>query len=466
MVKYYELEDRKCDKDEYYATLDKYIDNIEDNLDKIIFAFEHNHNKLELFEHLYKVTNVLVTKNINNKQSGIIINMYVSCHQLTFEKTNLEIYNKLIDKIFNQYFDIYETFICLTIDFIARNLTYDKKYKLFITKYINSYIEKDDNLIYFLRSYSFSNMDRIYDFSRVPIDRFFSIMRYFSETYFRQYISHIVIPDNIPETVRNEFINNLIYFSLIEKVKLFHDFTIEHLRTAIKRFDTLHNKDSVYDVFNYILDHKIIPDNSCFDLLKLEYLNCSRLVNSLLIHGYVLTRENIIRLCKYGIEIRNFDNYGIEVDNEIFTAWCNNMSKTIPNYIKKFKITHEDFYNYFKTKLLNIQKFVRLSNWKLDITCLENACTVNKNNKNINFILKKVKPNLQCIKNLVNNLDIYNFIEKNYIIIKKYIVINGIHVEFIDNKILMLRYFRNLLYGKYYKTRNTRDTLLKLIYNL
>jgi hypothetical protein len=142
------------------------------------------------------------------------------------------------------------------------------------------------------------------------------------------------------------------------------------------------------------------------------------------------------------------------------------MSKTIPNYIKKFKITHEDFYNYFKTKLLNIQKFVRLSNWKLDITCLENACTVNKNNKNINFILKKVKPNLQCIKNLVNNLDIYNFIEKNYIIIKKYIVINGIHVEFIDNKILMLRYFRNLLYGKYYKTRNTRDTLLKLIYNL
>jgi hypothetical protein len=386
-----------CDKNEFYATLDKYINELNDDkldinkfCEKVIFAFEHNHNKLELFNYVYTVTNFLVTKKNTSELSKKIIYMYIHDHKLTFEKTNLEKYNNLIDEIFKQYPDIYETTICKHIEDIVVYHK-DQQYLSFISKYINTYIEEGDNLKYLLHIHAEHDIFTIYDFSRLTINKFFDVIEDFSVERFKDYIktfynkiSEIFSDSHVHKDI---LINKLIECECLEHIKKFHEFTIDNLRCACENYWCT---DNGYNIICYILDRKVIPDKSCFDLLTLGYRTHNELiVNAFLSHGYELIYEDVVKICKYGIEIQNFNNYDIKVNHEIFVAWCNNECKNTPNYIQSFKPTHEEFYNSFKTNLLNIGKFVKLSKWKVDITCLENACLVENNSKNINFILRK-----------------------------------------------------------------------------
>jgi hypothetical protein len=215
----------------------------------------------------------------------------------------------------------------------------------------------------------------------------------------------------LPIGIINKYINKNIKLldKLTDNMRRSSLNNIESLRKVTEKFNIIlnendleiacRNEDPV--VIEYILQHKIIPTSKYFKMIN-DHIDT--ITNVFINYGYQLDHEDIIKLCKIKYTIPEYEKYDVKVDNEIFMTCCD--AKFMPDYVKKFKPTKEEFYEIFKSRIniVGIKKYIKMSGCKLDSKCLENACEVHNYNKIINYLLidREISSNLVCIKKYIN----------------------------------------------------------------
>jgi len=195
-------------------------------------------------------------------------------------------------------------------------------------------------------------------------------------------ISNYTIDNNI---IKSLFNNNLffIYKNLVTTNKI--NVEKEHFDIYLKRENEEMNGISYVscprdmnfftkDVI-FFLEHKIIPNEEHFNLIiNLDYRY--NLVQILLEYGYVPTLKNVKDAFKKHIYIKNFYNYDIIPDDELFEMCIN--SYGYYDYFDKYDLTQEKLEHLFEMcNNLDMIKLVLKNHRSLiNKKCINNAYTM------------------------------------------------------------------------------------------
>lgn len=173
-----------------------------------------------------------------------------------------------------------------------------------------------------------------------------------------------------------------------------------------------HIKDK--NVIEKILSYKIEPDQKCFEALQDDshyhgyHVKQSRdavlvaeLIDLLIAHGYKLTHNDVQNSLKKGYYINNIKRFNFNFDKK-FVEECYSMGYFpyqdlgIKPSIDLLRIECRKTGN-----ITTIKKLVK-QGLEPDIDCLRDACRMKSNLANIRYLIevKKIKPDLQCIKNI------------------------------------------------------------------
>lgn len=298
------------------------------------------------------------------------------------------------------------------------------KNKKIINNFLCNYLSNKDRFINATTKDSISYYEIITP-KNINIDLFLDVLFFIDFDFVESYIQdNLEVIKKLSDKRKNKIIKYYLRNYLCDGTKLKNlvenlDFTLneKHLVCACSIvFPKL-------ELITYIFNKKVQPTTKAFRRLidrDPEDIDAiSEIINLFIFFGYVLTRDDILTICKVQYKLSDIEN--IEVDNEILLICCKN--NFFPKYIK-FKPTIDEFHNIFKSKIniTFIKKYVSKTKMKYDIICLENACRYG-DKKIIDFLVSKnIKPTLKCIKLFLlskNMLDekeykLYNFIKDNY----------------------------------------------------
>jgi hypothetical protein len=379
-------------------TLNDYVDRIND-ADLNINQFYNGLTKVRIYnDHelsmkcLHTLINFLIDKNvyvngvINDNNDPIIRYLYYydsfyNVNPLIVDDTKHEC-DEFIRKLFISvpaYLDEY-------ISKLVFRFTHNSMYNTETINIIRKYLESENNLKYILMAYG----DKVnyhyfifYDLNEISINAFLNSIKYLPITFVGEYtkLHYKKIIANITEENKLILLNKIIETNELELFKIMlRDFEIEptnkHLNIACDCKSEL--------IIEYFLDHKFIPSEEMFNKLinpASDYppknVKINKCLEVLIKYNYKITYDNVLKSCKNGLIIPEFEKYDVLVDSKIFSSWCLNIgikyaNQKIPNYIKQFKPTISDLQEFCKLKLTlqNIIVYSRLSKLKLDTTCL------------------------------------------------------------------------------------------------
>lgn len=171
-------------------------------------------------------------------------------------------------------------------------------------------------------------------------------------------------------------------------------------------------------VIEKFLTYKIKPDHKCFKALIGEayYHKCKQqskdadhiaeLIDLLASNGYELTLDDVFDALKAGYYINNIKQYNFKID-KTFMEKCYKIG-----YFPYKDIEVKPDIELLRAEcrksgnLTNIKQLVR-QGLEPDFNCLRDACSVGSNIGTIRYLIevKKIDPDLQCIKNLADTLN-------------------------------------------------------------
>jgi hypothetical protein len=446
----------------------------------------------------YELNEDFYTKLCSNKIDVGNISYFSHCDIEYYFKVLLFLIDKdipcehLLDDFFTFYFDHYDhvindyrTSVIQKIFTKYPNIFDEIVYK-FIIKYkcsgvitimipfIKKYFDNSDNLKYTI--YIDNRATKIYNLLDLSIDKFYEIIDCLTKEMLMNYIkkNYDLLINDLSDVHKKKLFNYILfYFDDLNDIKKFKNiFNIELTQEHLKIVCYTENTEKI----KFVLENKVIPNNECFELLiKVENMEL------FLIHEYDLTYENILRSFRLRRQLPNLENYNIKIDNKILLAFSYFDYDDVPDYIKNFRPTIEDFHEAFKKDIPNIdflRTYIKLSKRKIDTICLENACLFKSNVDLIKFILtKNIKPSMQSIKNLILNYsEVRNYekydeklcdlIEKHYDVLQKYIIKNKNPRKplIMNEKTILTRYFNYLSEMiEYSKDETFYQLVLKLI---
>lgn len=185
------------------------------------------------------------------------------------------------------------------------------------------------------------------------------------------------------------------------------------------------------DLITKFLSYKIIPNTKCFDALitrPVDHNNrygryrkkasskhskqatdadlVAELIDMLITNGYKVTLDDVLDALENGYYINDIKRFNLKLTHEFIDRYYE---------IGYFPYKDLDIKPTLSTLKTECKKSGNLSTIKAlvkqglepNLECLQNACSVGSNIGTIRYLLedKKIKPDLQCIKNLANSLN-------------------------------------------------------------
>jgi hypothetical protein len=223
--------------------------------------------------------------------------------------------------------------------------------------------------------------------------------------------------------------NENLYDELILQEKIKPSF--EQLVLACKN---IFQEEYNVKLIQKILEHKIIPTHECFKYLfdkkaqtytiihnirvsivkpyRLLY-KVDEIVNYMINFGLTLNLTDVKELASRSIEI-DIKKFDIIPDDELINICLDN--KFFPKYLDNIKYNETQIHKLFEKRynIDFIKSIIKKQNIKCDITCLQNACNIKRNNVIIDFLIdeQKIKPDLICAKSIVKNSSSSDTIKK------------------------------------------------------
>lgn len=166
-------------------------------------------------------------------------------------------------------------------------------------------------------------------------------------------------------------------------------------------------------VVEKMLSFKIKPDKSCFDTLIRGNYNrpakdanlVANIIDILIQYGYTLTMDDVICALKQGYYVNNIKRFNFTFD-DAFSTTCYKVNYFPYKEIELVKTMECLRIECRKTKNIKKIKDLVAQGFKPDIECLRDACKLNMNFANINYLVKgcKIKPDFDCIRNIAKGL--------------------------------------------------------------
>jgi hypothetical protein len=187
-------------------------------------------------------------------------------------------------------------------------------------------------------------------------------------------------------------IKKFIHISICEKNLKILKYFLEKYNFAFTQFElklAVCGKNIL--IITELLNHKIKPNNEIFlSAIKyhIEYeikdgfiiareINNVEIMKLLLEYGYKITQKDFISLAKKFIYIKNFKNFGLQIDNNIKKICGDSLFFPYNEY--KFSQEHHNILFSKLSKITDVKKAIKKFKIKPDNDSLMNAC----NNKNI-----------------------------------------------------------------------------------
>jgi hypothetical protein len=292
--------------------------------------------------------------------------------------------------------------------YICFNILHDLDNKL-LDKIIPIYFSKKENLINCLMcQYNDKIIDAKKPSKYINIEQFYEHIDKFDYSMLLEFIPKNFdgIMSKIPNDIIDKFTECVIYIDEIELIKIMSEkydieFNSKHLVYAC-----MLNRE---EIIKYFLDHKVIPEENSLKYLYegvgiggQDYKSINNILPIFLECGYQLTEEDVINLCKLKIEIRPFEN--IKFSHKAFIACCE--QNYFPEYAM-YKPTMEEFTLFANSnpKIPIFKKYISKGKIKLNSLHLEILCMNYENHTIILNLLKKIKPTIKCIENMIDRLN-------------------------------------------------------------
>ena len=171
-------------------------------------------------------------------------------------------------------------------------------------------------------------------------------------------------------------------------------------------------------IIEKILSYKIKPDHECFEALIGDSYHRHRiqqskdadhiadLIDLLVSHGYQLTLTDVFNALQNGYYINNIKQYDFKFDKD-FIKKCYEIGYFPYKDIEvkpDIELLRQECRK--SGNLKNIKQLVK-QGLEPDFQCLRDACRVGSNIGTIRYLIevKKIDPDLQCIKNLAETLN-------------------------------------------------------------
>jgi hypothetical protein len=209
--------------------------------------------------------------------------------------------------------------------------------------------------------------------------------------------------------VTNLALKNAIISNNTARVQLLSQFGAEYDKSCLIAACLKKNME----IIKTILAYKIPPTKECFDaLLQSCYYNhhiqkydwadtVANIIDLLINHGYEITYRDVFSAMEHGCYINNIEKYNIKFEDN-FMEKCSEMG-FYPYKNLKVKPTMKCLYIECG-KPGNVSTIKKLIDHGLkpDIVCLQKACDNRSNILNVKYLVEthKIKPDVQCLKNL------------------------------------------------------------------
>jgi hypothetical protein len=337
-------------------------------------------------KNLFGSDNYETTYLINNNYTHPILRLYVTCENCIFDIRFFKHFsNDFVDNLLLTYYDDLDF-----TEFGYQIICGKRDLPNFTEKFLNDYYDKiDDNSKVVL----WSNV-----IGRKDMNKFIELCSKVTE------ISNI----------KGKIINCLMDNDDIKKFDYlcnyyYKEINIQHLEMICEIINTHSCYDISTDIclkfLTYVLEHKVIPNKKCFDLLIKSIFdneNIKKMIELLLFHGYILTYEDILLSASKEIELGNYEDFKDYDDGRLYNIWV--CKRFHPSYFDRLKSNNETFHELFKRRLTlgSIRDSIK-KGMKLDVKCLQNACAIHDNITVLKFLINKgLVADEVCLKNLIN----------------------------------------------------------------
>jgi hypothetical protein len=159
--------------------------------------------------------------------------------------------------------------------------------------------------------------------------------------------------------------------------------------------DTLkYSNNETYEKITYFLDHKLIPNEKCFNasienFLDYRSLSHSKNINLLIQNGYKLTYRNVLDALKENIIINDVEKYEFNFDEEYYKICMSN--GVIPPYKVSIKfpmyLFEDQFGKYNNFKM--IKELIKIYKFTPNRKCLEKNMHLRESLQTLRFLVEK-----------------------------------------------------------------------------